>query len=136
LSPQFQATALALAGGEAVLAREGRRDWLYARDAAEGLLALRDAPAPVPPLVNVAPGRETTVAEWCVRLAARYPGFRWRLAAPGEAPSVDLHGAQDRRPLAVARLASLGHHSVWDLDRSFADYVDWVAANRSLVASR
>ncbi|MCC7274128.1 MAG: NAD(P)-dependent oxidoreductase, partial [Alphaproteobacteria bacterium] len=41
LSPQFQATALALAGGEAVLAREGRRDWLYARDAAEGLLALR-----------------------------------------------------------------------------------------------
>lgn len=132
LSPQFQATAAALAGCEAVLPRHGRRDWVYARDVADALLALRDACRP-DPVVNVGPGREWTIAEWCGLLAAHFPGFRWRLAAPGEPPTIELHGDRDRRPLAVARLAAAGYRSQWGLERSFSDYMGWVAAHTDLV---
>ncbi|BBK41554.1 oxidoreductase [Allostella vacuolata] len=132
LSPQFQATALALRGGEAVLARPGQRDWIYVRDVADAVLALRDAAA-VPPIVNVGPGREWSLACWCGLLAERYPRFRWRLAELGEPATVDLHGDRDRRPLAVARLASVGYRSGWTLQRSFADYATWVEAHSGLV---
>ncbi len=132
LSPQFQTTAAALRGAEAILDRAGQRDWVYVRDVAEAVLALRDA-GTAPPVVNVGPGREWSVACWCGLLAERFPGFRWRLADHGEAPTIDLHGDRDRRPLAVERLASIGYRSDWGLERSFADYVDWAVAHPELV---
>ncbi|ROP83625.1 UDP-glucose 4-epimerase/UDP-glucuronate 4-epimerase [Stella humosa] len=132
LSPQFQATALALRGEEAVLDRPGQRDWVYVRDVAEALLALRDAEA-APSVVNVGRGREWAVACWCGLLAERFPRFRWRLAERGETPTVDLHGARDRRPLAVDRLAALGYRSDWGLERSFQDYMGWVDAHPGMV---
>ncbi|WP_374448646.1 NAD-dependent epimerase/dehydratase family protein [Stella sp.] len=133
LSPQFQATAAALRAGEAVLDRPGQRDWIYARDVAEALLALRDAPSAAP-VVNVGPGREWSVACWCGLLAERFPGFRWRLAERGEAATIALHGDRDRRPLAAERLAAVGYRSAWRLERSFEDYMEWVAAHPALVA--
>lgn len=132
LSPQFQATAAALAGMPAVLDRPGQRDWIYVRDAAEALLALRDAPPP-PPLVNIGRGREWSIACWCGLLAERFPDFRWRLAEEGEAATIDLHGARDRRPLAIDRLASIGYRSRWGLELSFADYIEWAVAHPGLV---
>ncbi|MGE0723144.1 MAG: SDR family NAD(P)-dependent oxidoreductase, partial [Alphaproteobacteria bacterium] len=50
LSPPFQATRLALRGEPAILARPGRRDWIYSRDVAAAVLAVLDAAAPVPPV--------------------------------------------------------------------------------------
>lgn len=132
LSPQFQATAAALRREEAVLDRPGQRDWIYVRDVAEALLALRDAAA-APPVVNVGTGREWAVACWCGLLAERFPGFRWRLADRGEPATIALHGDRDRRPLAVERLAGVGYRSQWRLERCFEDYVEWVAAHRELV---
>ncbi|BBK38046.1 oxidoreductase [Allostella sp. ATCC 35155] len=132
LSPQFQATAAALRGEEVVLDRPGQRDWIYVRDVAEALVTLRDAPS-APPVVNVGPGREWSVACWCGLLAERFPRFRWRLADHGERATIALHGERDRRPLAVDRLAALGYRSQWRLERAFTDYIDWVEAHPELL---
>ena len=133
LSPQFQATAAALRREEAVLDRPGLRDWIYVGDVADALLALRDAPSAAP-VVNVGPGREWSVACWCGLLAERFPGFRWRLSEAGEPATIQLHGDSDRRPLAVERLAAAGYRSLWPLERSFQDYMAWVAAHPGMVA--
>ncbi len=44
--------------------------------------------------------------DWGRALAAHMPGFTCRLAEAGETPTIDLHSATDRPPLAVHRLAA------------------------------
>jgi len=128
LSEIFHATRIAHERGAVVLPRPGARDWFSSRDAAAAIAALGDAPGPVPPVVNLGPGRVWTVADWLDALALRRPGVTWRIAAAGETPSFAFHAPQDRRPLAVERLAALGYRSSWTLERCLDDYLDWLAA--------
>ncbi|MCQ4159668.1 NAD(P)-dependent oxidoreductase [Roseomonas sp. GC11] len=126
LSAPWQVLRAALAGEEVVLGRDSRRDWLYSRDMGEAVRALLEAPALAEARYNIGGGHLWPLSAWCALLAERLPGFRWRIAAPGEAPSVELHGLRDRPPMAIHRLSLLTPAS-WPRAPAvmMADWLDW-----------
>ncbi|KPF68821.1 short-chain dehydrogenase [Bosea sp. AAP35] len=105
LSPHCQILAAAVAGEAAILPRPGLRDWVYAPDVADAVLAVAGAPALAHGVYNVSTGRRFTLLAWGQRLATSFPGFICRLAEPGEVATIDFHGPSDRAPLTVARIA-------------------------------
>ncbi|KMO35526.1 NAD-dependent epimerase/dehydratase family protein [Methylobacterium aquaticum] len=130
LSPQAQIWAAARAGRPALLPRPGRRDWLYAPDAAEAVARLIAADRLCHPLYNVSSPTVWPVLAWGERLAANRdlvrPGFVCRLAAPGEPATVSLHGDHDRPPLATGRLRDeLGWEAAYGLDASAEAFLAW-----------
>lgn len=106
LSPQAQMLAAREAGRPSTLSRPGLRDWIYAPDVAEAVLALATTKRWMAPVYNISTAARWSALEWGRALAATLPGFLCRLTEAGEAPSIDLHAATDRPPLAVARLAA------------------------------
>jgi nucleoside-diphosphate-sugar epimerase len=127
LSPLLWTTSLARRGKVAVLARPGRKDWIYSRDVAAAVLALLDHPHPGHEVYNVGPGFEWTVSDWCKKLGKTYPAFSF--AMEPDSPSsvnIDFHGPRDRAPLAVERLAvDIGFRARFGLDEAFDDYTAW-----------
>ncbi len=112
LSPHCQVLAAAAAGDPAILPRPGLRDWIYAPDLAQAVRLVAAAPALTHRLYNVSTGTRFSVLEWGQALAAAFPGFACRLAEPGEAVTIDLHGPGDRAPLTTTRLAGeFGWHA-------------------------
>lgn len=137
LSAPLLASLIAQFGGqtlpskEAVLAGKGRKDWLYSRDVAEGLAGLLDAPAPAHALYNLGSGKQWEAVAWCDKLAARYPGFQWRLADKAEEVNVDLYGSTERAPMAIGRLREeTGFAPRFGLEEAFGDYMEWMEAHR------
>jgi nucleoside-diphosphate-sugar epimerase len=130
LSPFWRTLDLAQAGGEAIIDRLCRRDWIYSRDAAEAILALAAAVAPLPPVVNIGPGRVTPFDLWLETLRERMPGFRWRVGRPEEA-NVDLQGARDRSILSDRLLSQqIGWSSGRTSEEAFDDYIAWAGTGR------
>ncbi len=138
LSPHCQILAAATAGEAAILPRAGLRDWIYAPDVADAVLAVAGASRLGHGVYNVSTGRRFTMLDWGRRLAASFPGFVCRLAEPGEAATIDFHGPSDRAPLAVDRLAGdLG----WRAKTEGLDTADrlaawWRAHGRTLETER
>ena len=130
LSSPMQAAALAVAGGTATVNRVDVRDWTYSRDVARALMALMAAPALSGDLYNVTAGRTCSTLDWCARLAKGFPGFSYRLAEPGEAPTVNLHGDSDRLVMSPRRLsADTGHVVPGDIDATAEDFIAWIKAH-------
>jgi nucleoside-diphosphate-sugar epimerase len=131
LSPFLSLMQAAVARGEAVLpeAPLPAYDWIYARDLAAGLLCLLDAESPPQRVVNLGSGMDWAprIPALCDLLAARFPGFRWRRAAPGEAPTIRPHDARPRGVLASARAAAFGWAPRFAPEAAVADYADWAA---------
>ncbi|MGE7416497.1 NAD-dependent epimerase/dehydratase family protein [Methylobacterium tarhaniae] len=130
LSPQAQIWAAARAGTPALLPRPGWRDWLYAPDAAEAVARLIAAERLDHRLYNVSSPATWPALAWGERLAGNRdlvrPGFVCRLAEPGEAPTVSLHGDRDRPPLATARLRDeLGWEATHGLGASADAFLAW-----------
>lgn len=122
LSPLWQILAHARAGRPAILPRPGSRDWVYAPDVADALLAILAAPTLRHPMYNVTSPHVWSALAWGEALAAAWPGFACRLAAPGETPNVDLHAVADRAPLDGSRLnQDLGWRARFDLAGSVRD---------------
>ena len=131
LSPQAQMLATMQQGREAVLARPGVRDWIYATDVAEAVTVLIEAARPKHQLYNISTGVEWSALQWGQQLAALHSGFICRLAEAGEAPTVDLHGPADRAPLSVSRLAQeFGWRARFGCDDSAADLSMWWTEHR------
>jgi UDP-glucose 4-epimerase len=115
LSPHCQILAAAVAGEAAILPRAGFRDWIYAPDVADAVLAVAGASTLAYGVYNVSTGRRFTLLDWGQRLATSFPGFICRLAEPGETATIDFHGPSDRAPLTVTRIArDLGWHAKAD----------------------
>ncbi|SFU77720.1 UDP-glucose 4-epimerase [Methylobacterium sp. 174MFSha1.1] len=134
LSPQAQIWAAAEAGIPALLPRPGRRDWLYAPDAADAVARLIAAESLGFPLYNVSSPGTWPVLAWGERLAASLArtGFVCRLAAPGETPTISLHGDRDRPPLATARLRDeLGWEAAHGLAASADAFLAWQARRQT-----
>jgi UDP-glucose 4-epimerase len=126
LSPHAQMFAAMQSGREAVLPRPCVRDWIYAPDVAEAVTLLIEAAKPKHQLYNISTGVEWSALQWGQQLAALNSGFICRLAEPGEAPTVDLHGPADRAPLSVLRLAQeFGWRARFDCADSAADLSLW-----------
>ena len=127
LSPIFQVMHLARQATPVVLPREGRRDWVYARDVAAAIVAVLAAPAPAAKVYNVSSGVEWTVAAWCARLASALPQFSYRIADATAEANVGLWSDRDRAPLAIDRLAEeIGFRPTFGLAAAFDDYLDWL----------
>jgi nucleoside-diphosphate-sugar epimerase len=131
LSPFLALMQAAVARGEVVLpeAPMPAYDWVYARDLAAGLLCLLDAEAPPHRVVNLSSGQDWAprVPALCDLLAERFPGFRWRRAAPGEAPTIRPNDARPRGVLAVARAARFGWAPRFAPEDAVVDYAGWAA---------
>jgi UDP-glucuronate 4-epimerase len=129
LSLPCQLTAVALRGGEAVIPQAGPQDWIYAPDVAAALIALLDAGPSERALYHLGNEAPFAVEAWCERLAARFPAFRWRFAAAGEAPNVTALSPQPRTAFSSRRLrADTGWAPRFPIDAAFADYMTWIEA--------
>jgi UDP-glucose 4-epimerase len=125
-SPQMQIIAALRQRKEAVLARPGVRDWIYAPDVADAVTVLVEASRPKYRLYNISTGREWTALQWGENLAALHQGSVCRLAKPGEAPTVDLHSEADRAPLSTARMAEeFGWRARYGCADSAAELNEW-----------
>jgi nucleoside-diphosphate-sugar epimerase len=133
LSLHFQ-LAEAARRGEAVVippAPLPAYDWIYVADLVAGLLALLDAPAPPHRVVNLASG-----TDWAPQtgacldvLAEAFPGFRWRHAAPGEAPTIRWNEARPRGVMAVERAAAFGWRARHAPVAAYRAYAAWLRAD-------
>ncbi|HXT82153.1 MAG TPA: NAD(P)-dependent oxidoreductase [Acetobacteraceae bacterium] len=129
LSPMLQSLQHATARTEAVLGQPWVGDYVYARDVAAGLVRVADAPALSRTVYNLASGRAATVEAWCEALAAAVPGFRWRRARTGEAPTVESHIGFDRGAMDIRRIAAeTGYAPAFDFAAAARDWTGWIEA--------
>ena len=104
LSPHTQALESMHRGEAVVLPRPMRADWIHSRDAAAALVALLRAPDLRHALYHVGGETPSDLAQWCALLAETDPAFEWRLAGPGDAPTVRYGLPVDRAALDTRRL--------------------------------
>lgn len=117
----------ALRGEIALLPRHAvRRDWVYSRDAAAGLLMLLDAKSTRHAVYNLGAGGDWgAVDQWCARLKAAYSRFDFRVAADGEMPNIG-YTDRDRCALEIGRIAGEFGFKPRSTAEGFADYLDWL----------
>ena len=125
----------ALRGETAVLPQHAvRRDWIYSRDVAVGLILLLDAESTRHAVYNLSAGGDWgPVQEWCARLRAAYPRFDYRIAASGEVPNIS-YTDRDRCPLDIGRMVSEFGFSPRATDAGFDDYLDWLQSTPGAIA--
>ncbi len=129
LSPQLQIIQAAAAGQQALLPREGWRDWIYAPDVAAAVLALLRAGPLQHRLYNITQPQPWALLRWGQEVARHWPGLQCRLAAAGEAATISLHGDYDRPSLDPARLRQeLGWQAGWGMAESAAHLAAWARA--------
>jgi nucleoside-diphosphate-sugar epimerase len=126
-----QLARLALAGARAVLtAREIRRDWIYARDVARGLLAVLRAKHPRHAIYNLSSGLpwHEPIAAWCRALKAAYPDFSVDIASADQRPNI-WYVDQDRGLMDTGRIEhDIGFRIAYPMAPAYADYLDWIRA--------
>jgi nucleoside-diphosphate-sugar epimerase len=127
----LQTVRLAIRGEEARILRvEEQRDWIYGADVAAGLVALLDAPKLASQVFHVGTGMPWDIRDWCERLVATYPGFRYRFVTDPAAANVLPLGAVGRSPFRVDRIRSeAGFTPRYPLDRAFQDYTAWLRSH-------
>ena len=127
LSVPLQLARLAMEGTEAVLPREGVKDWVYGTDVADALITLLDREKPRHDVYHVSAGHSWSVQAWCRALKGAIPAFTYRIAEGDKAANVDYYAARDRAILSVARLADeTGFRARFTPEAAAADYVDWI----------
>jgi nucleoside-diphosphate-sugar epimerase len=131
LSPQWQSADLARAGMDIQLSRSAMGDWLYSRDAAEGLALLLKAPDLAHQIYNVGSGETWALEDWVAGLVDRLPGVNSRpLRADSEGMTVRVQTAIDRPPMSIKRLvADTGYAPRFNLNASLTDYLAWLDAH-------
>lgn len=134
-SPQFQVLE-ALAGGLPVLlARPGTRDWIYAVDVAEAVLAVATARTLPRKVYNVTAARVSSVLDWGQALLPECGGGVCRLARPGETPTINLYGPTDRAPMSGAALAQdVGWRARFDTATAVAHLSAWRRNNGDIAS--
>ena len=126
MNPVFQATGLAFRGGRATLPRPGLSNWHFSRDAAASLCTLLLADAHRHAVYNLGTPFVWSIADWCARLADRFPAFSYAVGAESGTP-VDLYGARDGGLLSGQRFnAEFGPTGVSDLDAAFEHTLTWL----------
>ena len=122
-----QLARYALQGGTAVLPQHPvRRDWVYSRDVAAGLIMLLDAQSTRHAVYNLSAGGEWGgIEEWCARLQAAYPRFACRTASASEKPNIG-YTDRDRCPLDIGRMVSEFGFKPHTTAEAYDGYLDWL----------
>ena len=140
LSLPLQILRMAMHGEEVLIARhEPRRDWIYSRDVAAGVVKILNAPSTPHTLYNLASGFAWTDVSgaWCARLRAEYPHLTYRTVLDSETANVKFLGDRDRATMRIDRLTSdTGFQPTFDRDRAFADYLVWIREHAKLFYAR
>ena len=140
VSPFAQIAAAAARGEPVVLpGRYPAREMIYAPDLAAGLIALLSAQRPAHPYYNLSANLDwdDTLGRWCGALAARLPGFAWRYAEAGQAPTIEFYGATPRVSMDATRARDdLGFKPRYARDAALAHYADWVATHAGFFTFR
>jgi nucleoside-diphosphate-sugar epimerase len=119
----------ARAGATALLTpREVQRDWIYSRDVAQALIDLAYAPKLGHTLYNVSSGVawEAPIRTWCDALVRAFPGFRYRVAQPGEQPTI-WYTDRDRGLMDIGRLEQdTGFRPRYPMAEAYAAFIKWI----------
>ena len=130
LSLPLQILRIAMRGEEVLHApRAPRRDWIYSRDVADGIMHILQAPVVPRALYNLASGFQWAhvSAEWCACLRAEFPHMRFRPIVSGETANVEFLGNADRAMMSNQRLQTdIGFKPAYDQQTAFADYLAWI----------
>jgi nucleoside-diphosphate-sugar epimerase len=127
LSPHRQVVASAMAGREIVLGRQMTADWIYSRDAANGIVALAEVQSLSQRIYNVGGARLSDLVDWCQEIARHIPGMRWRLGEAGEAGTVQYGLPRDRAGICTDRLtADTSFECLYGIAAAASDYVAWI----------
>jgi nucleoside-diphosphate-sugar epimerase len=128
LSPHHQILAMAREKVEVVLPRTMAGDWIYSRDAAEGIARISRGTALRHSIYNVSGGVMTDLPQWCAIVAGHFERFRWKLGSE-DGGNIVYGLLKDRAPLSIARLGEdTGFRPSRDLQSAARDYLAWMAA--------
>jgi UDP-glucose 4-epimerase/UDP-glucuronate 4-epimerase len=129
LSPHHQVLAMAHEGRDVVLPRAMTADWIYSRDAADGIAQVSAAATLQHGCYHVGGGTRTDLTQWCAIVARHIPGFRWRLDEQVGGGNVLYSLPKDRASLNIARLVGeTGFRPSYDLENAARDYLAWLDA--------
>ncbi len=130
-----QLARLALHGETAILPQHAvRRDWVYSRDVAAGLIMLLDAKAARHAVYNLSAGGEWgAVDDWCARLKTAHPRFEYRTAANAKKPNIG-YTDRDRCALDIGRMTGEFGFQPRSTADAFDDYLDWMRRMPAAVA--
>jgi UDP-glucose 4-epimerase len=134
ITPLAQVAAAAVRGQSVVLPDiRPRRELIYSRDLARALLLLLYAERPGFATYNlgVSGNWSDIYTRWCRIVEARSEGFKWHVAAPGEAATINYHDTRDRARLDVGRLQTdLGFAPAFPRDLALQDYIEWLLSSK------
>jgi nucleoside-diphosphate-sugar epimerase len=136
LSLHFQLARLAAAGRGAILPRrESRKDNVYSRDVAAGIVALLNARAPSYTLYNLSSGRSNwhgTLPAWCEELKKIHGGFDFRVARDGEQHNLAMNEKLDRAPMDIGRIVQdIGFKPAFGPQEAYADFAQWLLTQKA-----
>ncbi|TWF49428.1 NAD-dependent epimerase/dehydratase family protein [Neorhizobium alkalisoli] len=127
LSPHAQVLAQWRKGSAAALARPLLGDWLYSRDAAQGLADLLTGTELRHAVYNIGAGASETVLDWANGFSGSVGGHGATVATSDEAPNVTVTMAQDRASLSIDRLSQdTGYTPKYRGETAAADYAEWL----------
>ena len=125
-SPQCQTLSALAEGRPALLARPGIRDWIYAVDVAEAVLAIATANTLPRKVYNVTSGTPSSVLALGQAMLPVFEHGVCRLIAADEAPTIDLFGPTDRAPMSGEALAEdIGWRARFDVAAAAAHLTRW-----------
>ncbi len=103
------------------------KNWQYSRDAAASLITLLYAEGHRHNTYNLGPSDAWALSEWCMKLAKRFPAFRWSIAEGADGALVGLWNPRDGGLLSGSRFASeFGPTARFDLHHAFDDYMEFL----------
>ena len=125
MSPIYRLVRAALAGRSIEIRDPHRkRDWTHAADISQALRLIAESPALPYDCFNVSSGRVDSLATVADTLTALAPGFSW--TATGGGGDVETIPSEERGPVDISRLASLGFSPRYTLEEGLRDTVTWV----------
>jgi nucleoside-diphosphate-sugar epimerase len=126
LSMPLQLMQVAEAGEVARFTAGLPDDWVYATDIASAVLGMLDAPRLDDEVYQLATGQRWSLTDWCDRLKAAFPAFRYEMVDDVARATVGIKSAAGRAPFSVARLkAATGFAARYDAAAAFDDYLHW-----------
>lgn len=107
--------------------------WIYARDAARGLLHLLDLPNPSQRVFNLCSGRNwgNVITLWADQLAHDYPGFIWHQSDDVAAVTIPLSETLPRGRMDIARIEATGWAPAFTPAEAYADYAGWLTLHQA-----
>jgi nucleoside-diphosphate-sugar epimerase len=125
MSPIYRLVRAALAGRSIQIRDPHRsRDWTHAADVSQALRLLAESPVLGHDCFNVSSGRVDSLAAVADILVALAPGFSW--AATGNEGDIETIPSEERGPVDISRLASLGFSPRYTLEEGLRDTVTWI----------